>query len=80
MELKQAISIRIQQLCQIHNLSYHELSLLSNISLDELLKIIQNQSVAMRLLTLQKKCSSFEITLGEFFNTPEFDALEQEIK
>ena len=25
-------------------------------------------------------CDGFEITLGEFFSTPEFDALEQEIK
>ena len=31
-------------------------------------------------VTLKKLCDGLEITLGEFFSTPEFDALEQEIK
>ena len=31
-------------------------------------------------VTLKKLCDGFEITLGEFFSTPEFDELEQEIK
>ena len=31
-------------------------------------------------VTIKKLCDGFEITLGEFFSTPEFDALEQEIK
>lgn len=30
-------------------------------------------------VTIKKLCDGFEITLGEFFSTPEFDALEQEI-
>ena len=32
------------------------------------------------ILTIKKLCDGLEITLGEFFSTPEFDALEQEIK
>lgn len=32
------------------------------------------------VLTVKKLCDRLEITLGEFFSTPEFDALEQEIK
>ena len=30
--------------------------------------------------TIKKLCDGLGITLGEFFSTPEFDALEQEIK
>lgn len=30
--------------------------------------------------TFKKLCDSSEITLGEFYSTPEFDALKQEIK
>ena len=30
-------------------------------------------------ITIKKLCDGLEITLGEFFSTPEFDALEQEI-
>lgn len=31
-------------------------------------------------VTVKKLCDAFEITLGEFYSTPEFDALEQEMK
>ena len=32
------------------------------------------------MMTIKKMCDALEITLGEFFSTPEFDALEQEIQ
>jgi hypothetical protein len=31
-------------------------------------------------ITIKMICDGLGIALGEFFNTPEFDALEQEIK
>jgi hypothetical protein len=31
-------------------------------------------------VTIKMLCDALEITLGQFFNTPEFDALEQEMK
>ena len=31
-------------------------------------------------VTIKKLCDGLDITLGEFFSTPEFDSLEQEIK
>jgi len=32
------------------------------------------------IVTIKKLCDGLDMTLGEFFSTPEFDALEQEIK
>ena len=32
------------------------------------------------VVTIKKLCDGLDITLGEFFSTPEFDMLEQEIK
>lgn len=32
------------------------------------------------ITTIKKFCDGLEITLGEFFSTPEFDNLEQEIE
>lgn len=32
------------------------------------------------IVTIKKLCDGLEITLGEFFSTPEFEALEQEIQ
>jgi hypothetical protein len=34
----------------------------------------------LSIITIKKLCDGLDITLGEFFSTPEFDALEQEIK
>ena len=33
-----------------------------------------------RDITIKMICDGLDITLGEFFSTPEFDALEQEIE
>ena len=33
-----------------------------------------------KLLTIKMICDGLGITLGEFFSTPEFDGIEQEIK
>ena len=47
----------------------------------ELIKSILNgESQNPGTVTIKKLCDGLEITLGEFFSTPEFDALEQEIK
>ena len=32
------------------------------------------------IVTIKKLCDGLEITLGEFFDVPEFDSLEQELK
>ena len=42
--------------------------------------ILNGESRNPGVVTLKKLCDGFGITLGEFFSTPEFDALEQEIK
>ena len=34
----------------------------------------------MSVITIKKLCDGLDITLGEFFSTPEFDNLEQEIR
>ena len=42
--------------------------------------ILNGESKNPGTVTIKKLFDGFEITLGEFFSTPEFDALEQEIK
>ena len=34
----------------------------------------------LSIITIKKLCDGLDMSLGEFFSTPEFDALEQEIK
>ena len=42
--------------------------------------ILNDESKNPGVVTIKKLCDGLEITLGEFFSTPEFDTLEQEIK
>ena len=42
--------------------------------------ILYGKSQNPKLLTIKMLCDGLGITLGEFFSTPEFDALEQEIR
>ena len=42
--------------------------------------ILNNESKNPGVVTIKKLCDGLDITLGEFFSTPEFDTLEQEIK
>ena len=42
--------------------------------------IVSGRNNSATVSTIKKLCDGLGITLGEFFSTPEFDALEQEIK
>ena len=42
--------------------------------------ILYGKSQNPKLLTIKLLCDGLGITLGEFFSTPEFDTLDQEIK
>ena len=42
--------------------------------------ILYGKSQNPKLLTIKMLCDGLDITLGEFFNAPVFDGLEQAIK
>ena len=77
---KQAIANRIIQLCEQHRIAVNELASRSGVSPSTVYSILDERSQNPGAVTIKKLCDGLEITLGEFFNTPEFDALEQEIK
>ena len=77
---KEAIANRILQLCDEHNIAVNELASVSGVSPSTVYSILDGRSKNPGAVTLKKLCDGLEITLGQFFNTPEFDALEQEIK
>lgn len=80
MSTKQAIANRIIQLCADHKIAINELASKSGISPSTVYSILDERSQNPGTVTIKKLCDGLEITLGEFFSTPEFDALEQEIK
>lgn len=80
MDTREAIVFRIKQLCKERGLTPNGLSNLSAVPQATVKSILNGESQNPGTVTIKKLCDGLEITLGEFFSTPEFDALEQEIK
>lgn len=71
---------RILQLCEERNISINHLATISALPSSSVKNILYGKSQNPKLLTIKLICDGLGITLGEFFSTPAFDALEQEIK
>ena len=75
-----AVRNRILQLCEERHISINKLATISALPPSSVKNILYGKSHNPKLLTIKLICDGLGITLGEFFSTPEFDALEQEIK
>ena len=71
---------RILYLCGEKEISINKLATLSALPPSSIKNILYGKSHNPKLLTIKMICDGLGITLGEFFGTDEFDALEQEIK
>ena len=71
---------RILRLCGERNISVNRLASISALPPSSVKNILYGKSQNPKLLTIKMLCDGLGITLGEFFSTPEFDALEQEIR
>ena len=80
MDTLSTVKNRILQLCGERNISINKLATLSALPPSSVKNILYGKSQNPKLLTIKMICDGLDITLGEFFATPEFDALEQEVK
>lgn len=80
MDTREAIAKRILDLCKEQGITPNKLSTISAIPQATIKSILNGESKNPGAVTIKKLCDGLEITLGEFFGTPEFDALEQQIK
>ena len=74
-----AVKGRILRLCEERNMSINKLATVCGLPPSSIKNILYGKSRNPKLLTIKMICDGLDITLGEFFATPEFDALEQEI-
>jgi DNA-binding Xre family transcriptional regulator len=75
-----AVRNRILQLCGEREISINKLATICALPPSSIKNILYGKSQNPKLITIKMICDGLEITLGDFFNTPEFDSLEQEIK
>ena len=61
-------------------MTLNKLSTTCGMTQSTLNNIINGGSQNPKIATIKKICDGLDMSLGEFFSTPEFDALEQEIK
>lgn len=79
-DTRSAIANRIRFLCNERGITPNKLSTISAVPQATIKSILNGESQNPGVVTIKKLCDGFEITLGEFFGTTEFDELEQEIK
>ena len=80
MNTKEAVAKRILELCEERNMAINALATVSGVSPSTIYSMLNEKSKNPGIVSLKKICDGLGITLGEFFSTPEFDGLEQEIK
>lgn len=79
MDTRAVVANRIEELCSERNITINGLSYISGVANSTIKGIFYKRSNNPGILTIKKLCDGFGITLGEFFSTPEFDGLEQEL-
>lgn len=71
---------RILQLCGERGISINKLATICALPPSSIKNILYGKSRNPKLITIKMICDGLDITLGDFFSTPEFNSLEPEIR
>ena len=80
MAIKDAVVRRFQEICSERGIKANELANLSGVTPSTVYSMMDASRKDISIITIKKLCDGLDMTLGEFFSTSEFDALEQEIE
>lgn len=80
MSVKDIVVKRFEELCRERNMKINELANISGVTPSTAYSMMDKNRRDVSIITIKKFCDGLNITLGEFFSTPDFDNLEQEIK
>ena len=79
MNISQAVSCRILELCEERKITVNKLCTISAVTQSTVNDIVNHKSKNIGISTIKKLCDGFEITISDFFDTSYFRNLEQEI-
>ena len=71
---------RILSLCKEQGITPNGLSYISGVSQSTIKSILNGESKNPGIVTLKKLCDGLNMSITDFFDTDEFNRLEQEIK
>ena len=80
MSVKDAVANRFRSYCTQRKIRPNELASISGVTPSTVYSLLDPKRREVSITTIKKLCDGLEITLGEFFSSPEFDELEQEIQ
>ena len=79
MNAKEAVAERIVQLCKERNIAINALANISGVAPSTIYSMLNTKSQNPGVVSIKKLCDGLQISLVEFFDTPYFSELEQEI-
>ena len=79
MDTISAVKNRILQLCGERNITINKLANIGALPTSSLKAILYGRSQNPKILTIKMICDGLGITLAEFFDTEDFNNLEQEL-
>lgn len=79
MNVSEAVSDRILELCKEKCITVNKLSTLSGVTQSTVNDIVNRKAKNIGIITIKKLCDGFGISITEFFNTNTFCHLEQEL-
>ena len=80
MQIKEAIVLRMNNICKERNIRYNELANLSGVTPSTVYSMMDERRKDLSVITLKKLCDGLDMTITDFFDDDIFRTLEQEIK
>lgn len=80
MAVKDLVAERFLEVCTHRGIRPNELATQAGVTPSTVYSMLDNRRRDVSIVTIKKLCDGLGITLGQFFSTPAFDELEQEIQ
>ena len=78
MNISEAVSERILNLCKEHNITVNKLCTISAVTQSTVNDIVNKKARNIGIVTIKKLCDGLDIEISDFFNYESFKNLEQE--
>ena len=80
MSVKEAVVARFQELMAQRGIRPNELANLSGVTPSTVYSMLDERRKEITINVIKKLCDGLDLSIGEFFNVPLFNELDQEIK
>lgn len=80
MTIAEAVVKRIYELVDERQLTINKISMISGVTQSTVSDIVNGVTSNVKIATIKKLCDGLDISIREFFDSPLFDDLEQELK